>query len=108
MATRPFVESGAGYVQRSIQQFPRQGAEGPWQISNDHRDNLKTFRHGPVADENLRFGSALGSSPMGRRGRRNQRIAGRPDRVSGVRHVDAVDLTVEAEGRLVVVIVRHR
>ena len=65
MVTRPFVESSAGYVQRSIQQFPRQGAEGPWQISNDHRANVKTFRHSPVADENLRFGSTLGSSRMG-------------------------------------------
>ena len=65
MATRPFVESSAGYVQRSIEQFPRQGVEGPWQISNDHRTNVKTFRDGPVADENLRFGSTLGSFPMG-------------------------------------------
>jgi hypothetical protein len=36
-------------VQRSIQQFPRQGAEGPWQISNDHWTNVKTFRHNPIA-----------------------------------------------------------
>ena len=64
MVTGPFVESGAGYVQRSIQQFPRQGAERPWQISNDHRANVKTFRNSPIADENLRFGSALGSSPV--------------------------------------------
>jgi len=64
MVTGPFVESGAGYVQRSIQQFPRQGAEGPWQISNDHRANVKTFRKSPIADENLRFGSTLGSSPI--------------------------------------------
>jgi monooxygenase len=52
-------------VQRSIQQFPRQGIEGPWQISNDHRTNVKTFRHSPVADENLRFGSTRGSSRTG-------------------------------------------
>ncbi len=65
MGTRPFVESSAGYVMRSIEQFPRQGAEGPWQMSNDHRSNVKTLRQGPVADENLRFGSALGPSPSG-------------------------------------------
>ncbi len=64
MVTGPFVESVAGYVQRSIQQFPRQGAEHPWQISNDHRANVKTFRNSPIADEKLRFDSALGSSPV--------------------------------------------
>ena len=65
MMTGPFVESGAGYVRRSFQQFPRQGAEGPWQISNHHRANVTTFRNSPLADEHLRFGSTVGSSPMG-------------------------------------------
>ncbi|WP_328412307.1 flavin-containing monooxygenase [Nocardia sp. NBC_00403] len=63
MVTRPLVESSAGYVKRSIEQFPRQGANGPWQISPDHWANIKTLRHGPVPDENLRFGSAPSPSP---------------------------------------------
>jgi hypothetical protein len=65
MGTRPFVGSSAGYVTRSIEQFPRQGAEGPWQVSNDHHTNVKTLRLGPVADKSLRFGSTPGSSPAG-------------------------------------------
>ena len=32
MATLPFLGLGSGYVQRSIDQFPRRGDDGPWQV----------------------------------------------------------------------------
>ena len=61
MPTRPFLDFGAGYVQRAMEQFPRQG-EGPWQMSMDYRGDVKTLRKGPVAARQLRLGSAAGSS----------------------------------------------
>ena len=62
MPTRPFLDFGAGYVQRAMEQFPRQG-EGPWRMSMDYRGDVKTLRKGPVAAHQLRLGSAAGSSP---------------------------------------------
>ncbi len=63
MPTRPFLEFGSGYVQRAIEQFPRQGTEGSWRMSMDYRSDVKTLRQGPVADEHLRFSSAVRRSP---------------------------------------------
>ena len=76
MGTRPFVESSAGYVTRSIEQFPRQGAEGPWQISNDHHTNITTLRLGPSSrrDPAVRFRASVHL----RRPRRLARASRRP------------------------------
>ena len=62
MATRPFLGIGPGYVQRSIDQFPRQGAEGPWRVIMDYNYDAKILREGPVEDENLRFNSNVAIS----------------------------------------------
>ena len=62
MATLPLLGIGAGYVQRSIDQFPRQGADGPWQMTMDYNADAKMLREGPVEDENLRFTAAAGAA----------------------------------------------
>ena len=58
MATRPLLGLGSGYVQRSIDQFPRQGDDGPWRMTMDYNADAKMLRDGPVEDENLRFTTA--------------------------------------------------
>lgn len=55
MATRPLLDFAAGYVQRAIDGFPRQGSDGPWRMSMDYRSDVKLLRDGPVADDALRF-----------------------------------------------------
>jgi monooxygenase len=55
MATRPLLGVAAGYVERSIDQFPRQGDHGPWRTSMEYRTDVKMLRVGPVEDDNLRF-----------------------------------------------------
>ena len=57
MTTLPFLGIGSGYVQRSIDQFPRRGDEGPWRVIMDYNYDAKILRDGPVEDENLRFTS---------------------------------------------------
>ncbi len=57
MTTAPFLGIGSGYVARSIDQFPRQGDEGPWRVVMDYSYDAKILRDGPVDDENLRFTS---------------------------------------------------
>jgi monooxygenase len=58
MATLPLLGIGAGYVQRSINQFPRQGDDGPWRMTMDYNADVKMLRDGPVEDEHLRFATA--------------------------------------------------
>ena len=58
METLPLLGIGAGYVQRSIDQFPRQGGDGPWRMTMDYKTDVKMLRDGPVEDENLRFAAA--------------------------------------------------
>ena len=62
MATHPFLGIGSGYVQRSIDQFPRRGDDGPWQVIMDYNHDAKILREGPVEDENLRFTSNIAAS----------------------------------------------
>ena len=63
MAKLPLLEIEAGYVKRSIDQFPRQGDRGPWRVPMDYRSDVKLLREGPVRDDNLQF-SAGGRPPV--------------------------------------------
>ncbi|WP_250655462.1 flavin-containing monooxygenase [Alkalimarinus coralli] len=58
MPTRPLLDFGAGYVQRSLSKLPRQGLGAPWVIPMDYWVDKKLMKDGPVEDPNLRFYSA--------------------------------------------------
>lgn len=58
MATRPFLDFGAGYVQRAIEQLPRQGDGEPWLTSMGYVEDVKLLRNESVVDSHLRFGVA--------------------------------------------------
>ncbi len=55
MPTRPFLDFGAGYVQRAVDRFPRQGTSGPWQIRMSYAQDLQMLRDGAVDDGVLVF-----------------------------------------------------
>ena len=55
MPTRPLLDFSAGYVQRAVHEWPRQGADGPWQVVMDYQRDVEVLRNGPVTDANLRF-----------------------------------------------------
>lgn len=61
MDTRPLLDFGAGYVQRSVHSLPRQGDSAPWAMSMSYLDDVKLVESTPVVDENLQFSRA--SSP---------------------------------------------
>ncbi|WNG20372.1 flavin-containing monooxygenase [Cystobacter fuscus] len=65
MPTRPLLDFGAGYVQRSVDALPRQGNRAPWLMSMDYHSDVKLLREDPVEDQNLRFSShvRLASAP---------------------------------------------
>jgi monooxygenase len=55
MSTRPLLDFGAGYVQRSIAELPRQGDAFPWITSWNYAQDVDIFRKGAVADKHLQF-----------------------------------------------------
>ncbi len=64
METRPFLEFQAGYVQRGIDSFPRQGSHGPWTVEMSYAADRRRLRHGPVEDPALRFVASDAAQPQ--------------------------------------------
>lgn len=58
METTPLMDFKAGYVQRAIDQLPRQGNEAPWVMTQNYFADEKLLRKGPVLDPSLHFEAA--------------------------------------------------
>ncbi|HEY2637547.1 MAG TPA: FAD-containing monooxygenase EthA, partial [Solirubrobacteraceae bacterium] len=58
--TRPLLDFQAGYVQRAIDRFPRQGEgeSGPWVQSMSYAADAIVLREGPIDDGAMRFSRA--------------------------------------------------
>jgi monooxygenase len=54
---RPFIDLTSGYVQRSLADFPQQGAEAPWRAYQNYLLDVRLFRRGPV-DDAMEFAAA--------------------------------------------------
>ncbi|HEV2814052.1 MAG TPA: NAD(P)/FAD-dependent oxidoreductase [Solirubrobacteraceae bacterium] len=50
----PFLDFQAGYVLRSLHEFPKQGKVAPWRVHQNYPRDIVTLRHGPV-DDAMRF-----------------------------------------------------
>jgi monooxygenase len=64
MTTRPLLDFSAGYVLRSLEDFPRQGAYAPWQLAMDYATDKANLHDGPVEDRNLRFSKLERALPV--------------------------------------------
>ena len=51
----PFLDLKAGYIQRSIDQFPRQASRSPWRLNQNYIKDLRMFRHSRLEDEGMEF-----------------------------------------------------
>jgi monooxygenase len=58
MPTRPLLGLKSGYVQRSLNEFPRQGMSSPWELAMSVRTDARVLRDGPVEHRNLCFSRA--------------------------------------------------
>jgi monooxygenase len=56
-ATRPFIDLTSGYVQRSVDRFPRQGVSAPWRLYQNYARDIALLRRGPIDDGTLAFSS---------------------------------------------------
>ncbi|MFI9374429.1 flavin-containing monooxygenase [Streptomyces parvulus] len=65
MPTRPLIDFGAGYIQRSLNDLPRQGPAAPWLMSRDYLDDRKLIRSGPLVDRHLHFSSTADRGQAG-------------------------------------------
>jgi hypothetical protein len=62
MQTLPWIaDFPAGYMQRVMHLFPKQG-NGPWRNTQDFALDKKTIRTGPVADSALVFSASANDS----------------------------------------------
>ena len=52
---RPLMDFSAGYVLRSIDQFPRAGSRVPWRLGMSYARDVITLRHGKINDGTMRF-----------------------------------------------------
>ncbi|MCW0180677.1 MAG: NAD(P)/FAD-dependent oxidoreductase [Zavarzinia sp.] len=52
----PFIDFSSGYVQRALQDFPRQGSKRPWKLYQNYLLDIFTLRYGKLDDGALQFG----------------------------------------------------
>ncbi|WAL68202.1 NAD(P)/FAD-dependent oxidoreductase [Amycolatopsis cynarae] len=52
---RPLLDFDAGYVLRSVDEFPRAGSRAPWRLGMSYAHDLVNLRHRRIDDGNLRF-----------------------------------------------------
>ena len=54
----------AGYMQRVMHRFPKQGDEMPWMNPQNYRKDRKMFRDDPIVDEALNFDTAVATTEV--------------------------------------------
>jgi monooxygenase len=59
----PFIDFSSGYVQRSIDKFPKQGSKAPWRLHQNYPLDILNLKLGSVEDSAMRF-STVGSKAV--------------------------------------------
>jgi cation diffusion facilitator CzcD-associated flavoprotein CzcO len=63
VAEQPLLDFTSGYVQRSLDQFPKQGSKEPWKLRQNYVLDIRTIRRGAIDDGAMRF---AGDAPEAR------------------------------------------
>jgi monooxygenase len=66
LTTRPLLDFQAGYVLRSIQEFPKAGSRPPWRLGMSYAHDVVRLRYGRINDGALKF-SGSGQRRRGER-----------------------------------------
>jgi monooxygenase len=59
----PMIDFSSGYVQRSIDKFPKQGSKAPWRLYQNYALDIITLRRGQIEDGAIRFSRGGDSVP---------------------------------------------
>ena len=54
----PFLDFSSGYVQRSIDQFPKQGSKAPWRLHQNYALDILNLKFGSLQDSAMEFSRA--------------------------------------------------
>jgi monooxygenase len=54
----PFLDFSSGYVQRSIDQFPKQGSKAPWRLHQNYALDILNLKFGSLQDSAMEFSHA--------------------------------------------------
>ncbi len=55
VAELPFLDFSSGYILRTIDQFPKQGAEAPWRLYQNYALDILSLKRGAIEDGALEF-----------------------------------------------------
>jgi monooxygenase len=55
---RPFIDFSSGYVQRSIDKFPKQGSKAPWRLHQNYALDIFNLKFGSLQDSAMEFSRA--------------------------------------------------
>ncbi|MCW3069450.1 MAG: flavin-binding family monooxygenase [Solirubrobacterales bacterium] len=55
ISEQPFIDFTSSYVQRSIDQFPKQGSKAPWRLYQNYALDILTLRFGSIEDGAMEF-----------------------------------------------------
>jgi monooxygenase len=55
VSEQPLLDFTSGYVQRSLDRFPKQGSEEPWKLRQNYIIDIRTIRRGALEDGAMRF-----------------------------------------------------
>jgi monooxygenase len=55
VAERPFIDFSSGYVLRSIDKFPKQGAKAPWRLYQNYPRDIMSLKFGALEDGAMEF-----------------------------------------------------
>ena len=69
MPARPWIDDfSAGYIQRDMHLFPKQGDRNPWRNTQNYGEDRKVVKHAPIDDGVLELSNPQGmSGALGRR-----------------------------------------
>ncbi|HEY1591002.1 MAG TPA: NAD(P)/FAD-dependent oxidoreductase [Solirubrobacteraceae bacterium] len=52
---QPMIDFSSGYIQRSIDKFPKQGSRAPWRLYQNYALDIRSLRRSPLEDGALQF-----------------------------------------------------
>ena len=61
VSAEPVLALTAGYVQRSLNLFPLQGAKPPWRVHQSYIKDYRAMRQRPTIDEGLELSNPVGA-----------------------------------------------